>query len=78
MISNTKQQRGTIGKALLILLALLAAGALWLYLDKDAAQGLKREAEIRSMEVIGAAATKHLAGDAGAPVPGYTTAFPVI
>ena len=39
--------------------------ALWLYLDKDAAQGLKREAEIRSMEVIGAAATKRLAGDAG-------------
>ncbi len=65
MISNTKQQRGTIGKALLVLLALLAAGALWLYLDKDAAQGLKREAEIRSMEVIGAAATKRLAGDAG-------------
>ena len=65
MISIARQQRGAIGKVLLILLALLAAGALWLTLDKDAARELKREAEIRSMEVIGEAAAKRLGGDAG-------------
>lgn len=65
MISIARQQRGAIGKVFLILLALLAAGALWLTLDKDAARELKREAEIRSMEVIGEAAAKRLGGDAG-------------
>ena len=57
-------QRGAIGKFLLILLAALVIGAVWLYLDKDAARKLKQEAEIRSMEVIGNAATKRL-GESG-------------
>jgi alkyl sulfatase BDS1-like metallo-beta-lactamase superfamily hydrolase len=62
VISSSKQQRGAIGKILLILLAVIAAGALWLYMDKDAARELKQEAQIRTMEVIGEAATKRLGG----------------
>ena len=60
MNSSQQKQRGAIGKVLLILLAVLVAGALWLYLDKGAARKLKQEAQIRSMEVIGKAATKRL------------------
>jgi alkyl sulfatase BDS1-like metallo-beta-lactamase superfamily hydrolase len=62
--SSQQKQRGAIGKFLLILLAVLVAGALWLYLDKDAARSLKQEAQIRSMEAIGNVATKRL-GESG-------------
>jgi alkyl sulfatase BDS1-like metallo-beta-lactamase superfamily hydrolase len=58
------KQHGAIGKALLVILAILLVGALWLYLDQGAALKLKQEAEIRAMEVIGEAAAKRL-GESG-------------
>lgn len=59
-----KQQRGAVSKALLVILALLVVGGLWLFLDGGSAQKIKQEAEIRTMEAIGNAATKRL-GESG-------------
>jgi glyoxylase-like metal-dependent hydrolase (beta-lactamase superfamily II) len=63
--SIQQKQRGAIGKLLLILLAALVIGAVWLYLDKGAARKLKQEAQIRSMEVIGNAVAKRLGEPGG-------------
>ena len=65
MSSKHQQQRGAIGKVLMILLAVLAVGALWLYLDEDSARELKQEVEIRSMAVIGEAVAKRLGSSDG-------------
>jgi alkyl sulfatase BDS1-like metallo-beta-lactamase superfamily hydrolase len=55
------RQRGAVGRVVLIAIVLLAALGLWLYLDEDAGTELKREARLRTMEVIGEAATRRLA-----------------
>jgi alkyl sulfatase BDS1-like metallo-beta-lactamase superfamily hydrolase len=55
------RQRGAVGRILLIVMVVLIAGGLWLYLDEDAGKGLKKEAELRTMEVIGDAAARRLA-----------------
>jgi alkyl sulfatase BDS1-like metallo-beta-lactamase superfamily hydrolase len=61
MNTMKSRQRGAAGKVLLIVIAVLIAGGLWLYLDEDAGKGLKKEAQLRTMEVIGDAAAKRLA-----------------
>lgn len=61
--SETPRQRGAIGKPLLIILALLVVGGLWLMLDEDAGKGIKKEAQLAALDVIGDAATKNLGGD---------------
>ena len=55
-------------KILIIAAAVLVAGGLWLYLDEDAAKGLKKEAQLAALDAIGDAATKQLGGgeDSGA------------
>ena len=58
-------QRGAIGKALLVLLALVAVAGLWLALDEDAGKGLKKEAQLAALDVIGDAATQRLGGGDG-------------
>ncbi|MDX1735936.1 MAG: hypothetical protein R3228_16290, partial [Halioglobus sp.] len=55
-----QQQRGAIGKGLLALLAVVAAGAVWLLLDGDAGKELKKQAQLKTMEVIGEAAANRL------------------
>jgi len=55
------RQRGAAGKVLLIIIVVLALGGTWLYLDEDAGKGLKKQAQLRTMEVIGEAAAKRLA-----------------
>ena len=62
MIKNIERQRGAIGKVLLVLLAVLVAGGLWLWLDEDAGKGLKKEAQLKTMEMIGEVAVKRLGG----------------
>lgn len=54
------QQAGSIGRILLVGLGILALVGLWLVLDEDAGKGLKKQAELKTMEMIGDAATKRL------------------
>ena len=62
---NTSQLKGAMKKFLLLCLALFIALAAWLYLNEDSTSRLKKEAEIRTMDVIGKAAAKRLGGDTG-------------
>lgn len=59
------RQSGAARKLLLLILVILIGGGLWLYLDEDAGSGLKKEAELRTMEMIGDVATKRLAESSG-------------
>jgi alkyl sulfatase BDS1-like metallo-beta-lactamase superfamily hydrolase len=59
------RQGGAARKLLLLILVVLIGGGLWLYLDEDAGSGLKKEAELRTMEMIGDVATKRLAESSG-------------
>ncbi len=58
-------QRGAIGKVVLALLALVVIAGLWFALDEDAGQGLKKEAQLAALDVIGDAATQRLGGGDG-------------
>jgi alkyl sulfatase BDS1-like metallo-beta-lactamase superfamily hydrolase len=51
---------GALGKFLGVLVAAVAAGALWFYLDEDSGRDLRKQAELKTMEVIGNAATRRL------------------
>jgi len=60
------RQSGRAGKIVLIALAVIAAAAVWLMLDENAGKGLKKKAELKTMEVIGNVATSRLDfGDEG-------------
>jgi alkyl sulfatase BDS1-like metallo-beta-lactamase superfamily hydrolase len=54
------RQSGGVGKIFLVLLALIGVAAIWLWLDEDAGKGLKKQAELKTMEIIGDAATSRL------------------
>ncbi len=53
-------QRGAISRGVSLALALSVAVGLWLYLDEDAGRGLKKQAQLKTMEVIGDVAVKRL------------------
>ena len=55
-----KRQGGGIGRPLLAVLVVIALVVLWLAMDDDAGEGLKKQAELKTLEVIGDAATKRL------------------
>jgi len=63
-ISSRQQQIGAIGKPLLFIVAIAVAIGAWLYLDEGAGKGLKKKAELKTLEVIGEAAAKRLGGSA--------------
>ena len=65
MKPTEKEQRGAIGKVMIFVVAVISAGALWIYFDEDVARRLKQEVEIQSMAVIGDVATKRLASASG-------------
>ncbi|KAA1189642.1 MBL fold metallo-hydrolase [Pseudohalioglobus sediminis] len=48
---------------LLVLLAALSLGALWLYLDEEAGSGIKKTAQLAALDAIGDAATRRLGGE---------------
>ena len=50
---NMGRESGAIGRVLLIVLAILVIGGAWLYLDEDAGAGLKKDAKLKTMEIIG-------------------------
>ncbi|MEP1471177.1 MAG: MBL fold metallo-hydrolase [Halieaceae bacterium] len=57
---NKSRQAGWAGKIVLLVLAVIAAAAAWLLLDDDAGKGLKKQAELKTLEVIGDVATSRL------------------
>ena len=64
--TNVTRQGGGIGKSLLVVIAVVAVSVIWLLMDEDAGKGLKRQAELKTLEVIGDAATRRLDfGDEG-------------
>ena len=64
--TDVARQGGGIGKSLLVVLAVVAVSVIWLVMDEDAGKGLKKQAELKTLEVIGDAATKRLDfGDEG-------------
>ena len=65
MNPTKRKQSGAIGTVILFCIAVVSAGALWIYFDEDVARKLKQEAEIQSMAVIGDVATKRLASASG-------------
>lgn len=58
--SDVATQGGAIGKPALAVLAIMAMVGAWLLLDEDAGQGLKKKAELKTMEIIGDAAARRL------------------
>ena len=62
---NDARQRGAVKHLPLTIVALAAVAALWLLLNEDAGKGLKKEAELAALNVIGDAATKRLGGGDG-------------
>jgi alkyl sulfatase BDS1-like metallo-beta-lactamase superfamily hydrolase len=65
MNPTKRKQSGAIGTVIIFCIAVISAGALWIYFDEDVARKLKQEAEIQSMAVIGDVATKRLASASG-------------
>ena len=64
--TDVTRQGGGIGKSLLVVIAVVAVSVIWLLMDEDAGKGLKRQAELKTLEVIGDAATRRLDfGDEG-------------
>jgi alkyl sulfatase BDS1-like metallo-beta-lactamase superfamily hydrolase len=64
--TDVTRQGGGIGKSLLVVFAVVAVSVIWLLMDEDAGKGLKRQAELKTLEVIGDAATRRLDfGDEG-------------
>jgi alkyl sulfatase BDS1-like metallo-beta-lactamase superfamily hydrolase len=64
--TDVTRQGGGIGRSLLVVLAVVAVSVIWLLMDEDAGKGLKRQAELKTLEVIGDAATRRLDfGDEG-------------
>jgi alkyl sulfatase BDS1-like metallo-beta-lactamase superfamily hydrolase len=59
------RQTGAIGKVLLAIVAVVALAGLWLVLDEDAGKGIKKQAQLKTMEAIGDAAARSLAASAG-------------
>jgi alkyl sulfatase BDS1-like metallo-beta-lactamase superfamily hydrolase len=60
LTTNRGRQVGAIGKIVLVFLAVVVVLGIWLVVDEDAGKGLKKQAELKTMEMIGDAAAKRL------------------
>ena len=58
--ANQFRQTGGVRKLLLSVIAIVAVAVVWLAMDKDAGKGLKKQAQLKTLEVIGDAAAKRL------------------
>jgi alkyl sulfatase BDS1-like metallo-beta-lactamase superfamily hydrolase len=54
------KQGGVIAKKLLLVLAIIVVAGLWLLMDDNAGKSLKKQAELKTIEMIGEVATKRL------------------
>lgn len=57
---NIHRQAGITARTVLIVVGIAALGLLWLWLDKGHGGSIKKQAELKALEVIGDAATKRL------------------
>ncbi len=65
MITTRKhlgRESGAIARILLIALAIAVIGGGWFYFDEDAGAGLKKDAKLKTMEMIGEMAVSKLSG----------------
>ncbi|QFU77433.1 MBL fold metallo-hydrolase [Halioglobus maricola] len=60
-MNTSHAQKGAIAKIVIIALAVLVAGGAWIYFDEDSQ--LKKQAQLKALDVIGDAATKRLGGE---------------
>lgn len=65
MKNDLNRETGAVGKVLLLVVAVFALAAAWLYLDEDAGAGLKKSAKLKTMEAIGEIAVKKLSSVPG-------------
>ena len=57
-----KRQTGGIGRPLLVVLAVVVVVIVWLAADEDAGSNIKKQAELKTLEVIGDAAANRPPG----------------
>jgi alkyl sulfatase BDS1-like metallo-beta-lactamase superfamily hydrolase len=57
------RQRGDIGTQLVVVLGIIVAVAVWFATNDDVGRGLKKQAKLKTMEVIGDTAVKQLSTD---------------
>jgi alkyl sulfatase BDS1-like metallo-beta-lactamase superfamily hydrolase len=62
---NMGRESGGIARILLFVLAILVIGGVWLYLDEDAGAGLKKDAKLKTLEMIGEMAVSKLSSVPG-------------
>lgn len=58
--SKIFRQRGGIGRQLVVVLGIIVAVAVWFATNDDVGKGVKKQAKLKSMEMIGDAAAKQL------------------
>ena len=51
--SGILKQGGAIGKKLLLVIAVVVVAGLWLLTDEEAGKGRKKQAELKTIEIIG-------------------------
>ena len=59
---NMHDQGGAIGKILLLVIAVVVVAGTWMMLDEDAGRDIKKQAQLKTMEMIGDAAASRLGG----------------
>jgi alkyl sulfatase BDS1-like metallo-beta-lactamase superfamily hydrolase len=59
---NMHYQGGAIGKILLLVIAVVVVAGTWMMLDEDAGRDIKKQAQLKTMEMIGDAAANRLGG----------------
>jgi alkyl sulfatase BDS1-like metallo-beta-lactamase superfamily hydrolase len=63
--SKLHRQRGGIGKQLIVVLVILVAVALWFATNDDVGKGVKKQAKLKTLEMIGDVAVKQLSKSDG-------------
>lgn len=72
VLNGMRRQDGAMGKIVLLVIAALAGGGVWmLLLDEDAGRDIKKQAQLKTMEMIGEAAVSNF--EANSPAQGEET-----
>ena len=60
--SQSGPQRGAMGRTPLVIIAVILIAAAWMMLDEDAGRDIKKQAQLKTMEMMGDAAAKRMGG----------------